>query len=124
MFLREIDRSSLRIKGAEPRSFGSAMHGAARHGEARQPHAWNRDISGAANYGGFARSGVASDAEKTSGWRRGQRLFHDDYGYGSVVEVRDSDEGPVVRVLFETGKELRFLSEHQGSAFVKINYDD
>jgi DNA helicase-2/ATP-dependent DNA helicase PcrA len=40
------------------------------------------------------------------------------------MEVRDSDEGPVVRVRFETGKEMRFLSEYQGSGFVKIGQDD
>jgi DNA helicase-2/ATP-dependent DNA helicase PcrA len=62
--------------------------------------------------------------EERAGWRRGERLFHDDYGYGAVMEVRDSEEGPVVRVKFETGKELRFLGEQQGSAFVKISGDD
>jgi hypothetical protein len=36
------------------------------------------------------------------------------------MDVRDSEDGPVVRVIFETGKELRFLSEHQSSSVVKI----
>ncbi|MDR0456519.1 MAG: ATP-dependent helicase [Treponema sp.] len=100
MFLREIDTSCLRVIGTAPYSFRTA----------NQLHAWDRHIE--------------SEIEKTSGWRKGQRLFHDDYGYGAVTEVRDSDDGPVVRVQFETGNELRFLSEHQGSAFVKIGDDE
>jgi len=57
----------------------------------------------------------------------GKSFFHDDHGYGHVVEVRDSDdpeEGPVVRVRFESGRETRFLSEYQGSAFEKIGGDE
>ena len=113
VFLREIDRSNLRIIGKPPRNFGGAIHGA---GAARQPQTWNSDNA--------RHHRVESDVEQASGWHRGQRLFHDDYGYGAVAEVRDSDEGPVVRVRFDTGNELRFLSEHQGSAFAKINDDD
>ncbi|MCL2763110.1 MAG: ATP-dependent helicase [Treponema sp.] len=100
LFLREIDKSCLRIIGSAPRSFGAMQ----------RPHPWDRQTE--------------TEVEQVSGWRRGQRLFHDDYGYGTVKEVRDSDDGPVVRVQFETGNELRFLSEHQGSAFEKIgDYD-
>ncbi|MDR2717731.1 MAG: ATP-dependent helicase [Treponema sp.] len=101
MFLREIDKSCLRVIGTAPSVFRTAQ---------RRPHAWERHIE--------------SEAEQVSGWRRGQRLFHDDYGYGAVTEVRDSDDGPVVRVQFETGEDTRFLSEHQGAAFVKIGSDE
>jgi len=95
MFLQEVDKDCLRIVGSPPRQFRS------RHGGA------------AAGYG----------EEQGCAWRRGQRLFHDDYGYGAVTEVRNSDDGPVVKVQFETGREVRFLSEHQGAAFVKIGDD-
>ncbi|MDR1251175.1 MAG: ATP-dependent helicase [Treponema sp.] len=103
LFLREIDRSGLRIVGNAPgRAPGDFSGGTVRRSAA----------------GGSGRGG---SAERKSGWRRGDRLFHDDYGYGAVMEVRDSEDGPVVRVRFETGKELRFLSEHQGSGIVKIS---
>jgi DNA helicase-2/ATP-dependent DNA helicase PcrA len=106
MFLREIDKKCLKIIGDAPYGFTSS--------------------SGTAKgNGGWMVSGFAeSEAEKASGWRRGQRLFHDDYGYGNVVDVRDSEDGPVVRAMFETGKELRFLSEKQSSAIVKIGTGD
>jgi DNA helicase-2/ATP-dependent DNA helicase PcrA len=103
LFLREIDKNGVRIVGNVPRGFGS-LNTTARTG-----------------YSGTGRTENA--AEKKAGWRKGDRLFHDDHGYGAVTDVRDSDDGPVVKVCFETGKELRFLSECQGSAFVKIGQD-
>jgi DNA helicase-2/ATP-dependent DNA helicase PcrA len=103
MFLREIDKSCLRVIGTAPSGFRAAQR------TGRQPHAWEMHTG---------------EVERLSGWRKGQRLFHDDYGYGTVTEVRDSDDGPVVKVQFETGNELRFLSEHQGSAYVKIGSDE
>jgi DNA helicase-2/ATP-dependent DNA helicase PcrA len=54
----------------------------------------------------------------------GNRVFHDDHGYGAVTEIREGEEGPVIRVQFETGKDLHFLSLRQSSRFVKINNDD
>jgi DNA helicase-2/ATP-dependent DNA helicase PcrA len=101
LFLGEMDKSSLRVIGEAPyafRAYGSGTR-----------NAYNASMA-ARNDGGAP-------------WRRGDRLFHDDYGYGAVMEVRDSEEGPVVRVCFETGKELRFLSEQQSSRFTKIRED-
>jgi DNA helicase-2/ATP-dependent DNA helicase PcrA len=64
-----------------------------------------------------------SPLEERSGWKRGQRLFHENYGYGAVMEIQDSEDGPVVRVRFDNGKETRFLSEYQGRAFEKMGDD-
>ncbi|MCL2044667.1 MAG: ATP-dependent helicase [Treponema sp.] len=110
VFLREIDKGSLKIVGKAPRGVGSAW----------TPGSPSGKLYGS-SHGRLSRT--ESNAEQVSGWRRGQRLFHDDYGYGSVMDVRDSSEGPVVKVMFETGKEVQFLSEHQGSAFEKISDD-
>ncbi|MDR0878192.1 MAG: ATP-dependent helicase [Treponema sp.] len=102
LFLREIDRSALRIIGNAPYGFAGLTPGGG-YGNAR--------------YGG-------KPAAAIDGWSQGDRLYHDDHGYGAVADVRDSEDGPVVRVLFETGKEVRFLSRHQGSRFMKIGRDD
>ena len=64
-----------------------------------------------------------AELEERAGWKRGQRLFHEDYGYGAVMGVRDSDDGPIVHVCFESGKETRFLSEIQGRAYEKMGDD-
>jgi DNA helicase-2/ATP-dependent DNA helicase PcrA len=61
--------------------------------------------------------------DDTAGWRRGDRAYHDDYGYGGVVAVKESEEGPVVELLFESGKTLRFLSSAQGRSLVKLGKD-
>jgi DNA helicase-2/ATP-dependent DNA helicase PcrA len=74
-----------------------------------------------------ARAGTGasnSEVEKRAGWKRGQRLFHEDHGDGAVMEVKDSEDGPIVRVRFESGEEKRFLSEHQGRAYEKVSEDN
>ncbi|GHT57520.1 DNA helicase [Spirochaetia bacterium] len=129
LFLREIDKSVLRIIGEAPYGFGAGSGSGGRSGGA--------GYAGAA-YGGHSGYGIPAGARSRNsgqnnsarsgggqggGWQRGDRLYHDDHGYGAVVDVRDSEEGPVVRVQFETGKELRFLSLHQGSRFTKIGSD-
>jgi len=103
-FLRELDRNSLQIDDRRAsftlprRSFN--------------PYVLNN-----------AAAEKKSELEERSGWRRGQRIFHEDNGYGAVMEVRDSDDGPVVRVRFDSGKETRFLSEYQGRPFEKVGDD-
>jgi DNA helicase-2/ATP-dependent DNA helicase PcrA len=104
LFLRELDRNSLQIDDRRAsftlprRSFN--------------PYILNN-----------AAAEKKSELEERSGWRRGQRIFHEDNGYGAVMEVRDSDDGPVVRVRFDSGKDTRFLSDYQGRAFEKVGDD-
>ena len=105
IFLRETDKSVLRIIGDAPYGFASGP------GHARSA-------------GGPPRSRSAGAKTSSDGrWRVGERLYHDDYGYGGVAEIRESDDGPVILARFETGKELRFLSLHQSSRFTKIGDD-
>jgi DNA helicase-2/ATP-dependent DNA helicase PcrA len=99
LFLREIDSSVLRILGKAPFGFSISP--------------------GKGTKGG---AGGRKDTAE-SGWRRGDRVYHDDYGYGGVVAVRESGEGPVVELLFESGKTLRFLSSSQGRSLTKIRED-
>ncbi|MDR1950389.1 MAG: ATP-dependent helicase [Spirochaetaceae bacterium] len=109
IFLREADKSALRIIGEAPYGF-----------------AGRRGASGLQGGRTGAPSGKASgEALRSSDgrWRTGERLFHDDHGYGWITEIRESEDGPIVRVRFETGKELRFLSLHQSSRFMKVGDD-
>jgi DNA helicase-2/ATP-dependent DNA helicase PcrA len=116
VFLTEIDPGALRILGNAP--YGFARHKASQ----------DRSVRGQSAQGESSRSrnragaGKGEDAS-AGGWRRGDRLYHDDNGYGEVADVRDSEDGPVVRVVFETGRELRFLADHQGSRFTRIGKD-
>jgi DNA helicase-2/ATP-dependent DNA helicase PcrA len=99
VFLREIDKSSLRIIGKAPYGFkapaGAVGQSAGRTGK------------------------VSSDGK----WRLGDRVFHDDHGYGEVVDIREGDEGPLIRVRFETGYEKQFAAAFQSAAFTKIGAD-
>ena len=101
LFLSELDKNSIRIIGNIPYSFGS---------------------SAGAGYGAHNRTGQNA-AENKALWQRGDRVYHDDYGYGAVFGVLNSDDGPVVKVRFESGEHMSFSSEYESSAFVKIGQD-
>ena len=113
IFLREIDRKSVRIIGAAPYGFNGGMHGNGAHGEMHRR-------------GGFSQTGRSPQRGDTSSdgrWSLGDKVYHDDQGYGYVQHIRESDDGPIVKVVFETGHETRFLSLHQSSRFTKIRED-
>jgi DNA helicase-2/ATP-dependent DNA helicase PcrA len=98
LFLREIDRDALRIIGSAPYGFAASER------PGRQGHR----ASGAAL--------VSSDGR----WSIGDRIFHDDHGYGAVTAIQEGDDGPVVKVRFENGEETRFLSRYQSGGYTRI----
>ncbi|GBU28761.1 ATPase AAA [Treponema sp. R8-4-B8] len=149
LFLREIDRNYLQIKEIEvTRSFTAPQYSGGRPFIGRNFNPLNPQNlrasgarsgadSGASGYAGRAsgansaysgatraNSDANSELEKRAGWQRGQRLFHEDHGYGAVMGVMDSEDGPVVHVRFDSGQDKRFLSEHQGRAYEKIRDSD
>jgi len=64
------------------------------------------------------------ELEKRSGWCRGQRIYNENQGYGAVVGIKDSEDGPIVHVRFDNGQEKRFLSEIQGRSYEKVSEDN
>jgi DNA helicase-2/ATP-dependent DNA helicase PcrA len=102
LFLREAGTGAFRVIGSVP------------YGLFRSPGPAGRENG----------AGFPAETSSDGRWRRGERIFHDDYGYGAVADIRKSDEGPVILVRFETGKELRFLSAHQSSRIMKVERDD
>ena len=108
IFLKEIDNSAIRIVGSVPRGFYPG----------KSTHQSKTSIS--------SHTGLSSKKPFKSSddrWTLGDRIFHDDHGYGSITQIMEGDEGPVVKVVFETGHEKRFLSLHQSSKFTKIGED-
>lgn len=75
-----------------------------------QPAAFKRSSSG------FVPSGDPLHER----WAKGVRLFHDDYGYGSIIETDAEDEEYVVSVQFETGEVKRFIPKYQASKLLII----
>jgi DNA helicase-2/ATP-dependent DNA helicase PcrA len=118
LFLRELDRKGIKVIGSVPYSFKAAAGVSA-------------GISAGSTAGTFnahqGRSGSFNSQRNTKSsdgrWTLGDKVFHDDHGYGSVAQIRESEDGPIVKVIFETGYEKSFLSLHQSSRFTKIGND-
>ncbi len=57
---------------------------------------------------------LSPKAELLGKWKKGVRLYNDDYGYGQIVKS-DADSGEVViEVQFENGDRKKFMPEYQG----------
>jgi DNA helicase-2/ATP-dependent DNA helicase PcrA len=112
LFLKEIDHKGLRIIGSVPSGF-TALGGLKKNSRSTTGFQGGKP--------GFpgGKPMVTSDGR----WALGDRVYHDDHGYGQITQIREGDDGPVVKVVFETGHELRFLSLHQSSGFTKIKDD-
>ena len=116
LFIRELDRNYINISQENRRASGAGAQW--NRGYHSQPRSFNP-----LNLQSAAGSAANTKAEERAGYRRGQRILHEDHGFGAVMEVKDSEDGPIVRVRFESGKETRFLSEYQGRAYEKVGDD-
>ena len=57
---------------------------------------------------------LSPKAELLETWKKGVRLYHDDYGYGQII-YSSADSGEVViEVQFENGGKKKFMPEYQG----------
>jgi len=97
LFLGEMDHKGVRIIGSAPYGFRKQPKSSSAVPELRR----------------------SSDGR----WAVGDRVFHDDHGYGSVVKIKETEDGPVVKVIFETLHEKSFLSLYQSSGFTRIKED-
>ncbi|MDR0472647.1 MAG: ATP-dependent helicase [Treponema sp.] len=100
VFLGEIDREALNITGSVPYSFQTL-----------------RGNTGRVHQAGNKKNIRSSDGR----WQIGDRVFHDDHGYGGICAIKESGEGPVITVRFDTGGETRFLSEYQSGGYTKTD---
>jgi len=126
LFLREIDRSCLQIKELPSTQNAAAPYYAnkrpfiGRNFNPLNPQSLKASGAGKGTNSG-AKSKATAELEERIGWRIGQRLFHEDHGHGAVVGIKDSEDGPIVHVRFDSGQDNRFLSEIQGRAYEKID---
>jgi DNA helicase-2/ATP-dependent DNA helicase PcrA len=121
LFLREIDRSCLQIKELPPMQDTAPQYAGKRSFIGRNFNPLNPQSLKASGAGSGAKSKVNAELEERAGWRIGQRLFHEDHGYGAVVGIKDSEDGPIVHVRFDSGLDKRFLSDIQGRAYEKVD---
>lgn len=67
-------------------------------------------------------AGFTSPADEEAAlWKCGQRLYHDDYGYGYIVQSRQSGGELVITVQFETGAQKRFFPTYQKSQLLRVD---
>ena len=50
-----------------------------------------------------------------SKWKKGEKIYHDDYGYGAIIKADASSGELVVNIQFETGLIKRFMPEYQSN---------
>lgn len=53
-------------------------------------------------------------------WKKGTKLFHDDYGYGIIINASPNDGEYVIEVQFETGNKKKFLPQYQAKSLTVI----
>ena len=59
--------------------------------------------------------GVKED-ELSEKWKKGTKVFHDDYGYGAIVSASSNSGEFVIDVMFETGGRKKFLPKYQAKS--------
>lgn len=57
---------------------------------------------------------LSPKAELLEKWKKGVRLYNDDYGYGQIVKSDASSGEVVIEVQFESGERKKFMPEYQG----------
>jgi DNA helicase-2/ATP-dependent DNA helicase PcrA len=121
-FLHEVDKSIIRIIGDAPAGFNGR-----KSGPARSSGGFGRKNSAFTNFtltNGALTNAPPSKKSSDGRWKNGDRIFHDDQGYGAVIDISETEEGPVVKVRFDNGYEARFLSLYQSGNFTKMGEDE
>lgn len=93
-FLLELDKSNIEFKGKVPLAFKSD----------KSP------------------VGKSFNQNTLEGrWKRGVKVYHDDYGYGYIMNGDDSGDEYLITVQFETGAVKRFMPKYQSNRLTIIN---
>jgi len=60
----------------------------------------------------------SQNSEMAEKWHKGVRIYHDDYGYGSIINSKETDGEYVITVQFETGAIKHFMPEYQAHSLM------
>ena len=133
-FLMELDAENLEVYGRQPAAFKrnfQTLHGdvGATH-SGRSGAGFGKDASrfGASGSDSSARGHVLNtkgpsdddfDDELETVWRKGKRVYHDDFGYGYITNAMYSDEGMyIITVAFECGRKKSFMPAYQSASLM------
>ncbi|HOJ99926.1 MAG TPA: UvrD-helicase domain-containing protein [Termitinemataceae bacterium] len=118
-FLSEFPPESIRIRGNPPAQFPFGAPKGRLEGDPEVTGGYGRGPSVM-----VSRERPSSEQWSSDGrWKLGQRVFHDEYGYGEIYYIMESEAGPVVDVRFESGRKFRFMSRYQSSSIMRVDHD-
>jgi DNA helicase-2/ATP-dependent DNA helicase PcrA len=72
------------------------------------------------DYSGFNDSPQQSDDPLVQKWCRGTRIYHDDFGYGQIVNTVTKDDNYVITVQFENGGRKCFMPRYQAGTLMIV----
>ena len=59
--------------------------------------------------------------DKKTDWNRGQKIFHDDFGYGVIFNVKNTSTETLISVQFENGQIKQILPKYAQSKIMLVN---
>ena len=103
---------------------GQAPFGFSRGIASSRPAFGKSGIPGGTGSGSSANSGYYDDTDGLSAkWKKGVKVFHDDYGYGMIINAHANSGEYVIEVQFENGGKKKFLPKYQAKSLEIINVD-
>ena len=103
---------------------GNAPFGFSRGIASSRPAFGKSGIPGGTGSGSSANSGYYDDTDGLSAkWKKGVKVFHDDYGYGMIINAHANSGEYVIEVQFENGGKKKFLPKYQAKSLEIINVD-
>lgn len=78
-------------------------------------------VLGSAPYG-FGDSAGTGVTDEDLKWKKGTKVYHDDYGYGVVINCERKEGELVIRVQFETGEQKTFMPEYTKNSLMIVKF--
>lgn len=122
-FLTELDAENLEVLGRQPAAFRRNFQVV---GTSKGETGFGKDCSSFEGREGKRLLNTNAPADEDfddnaldAVWRKGKRLYHDDYGYGYIMNGFWSDDGEyVITVSFECGRTKSFMPAYQASSLM------
>ena len=106
-----ISLDAFTVMGKIPPAFSRSMHNSTYKTSIEDEI--NEDLADGFS-GGYSGENTAF-AKK---WKKGVRVFHDDYGYGQITEGFIRGEEYVITVIFENGGKKSFIPKYQSNSLM------
>ncbi|MCR5289773.1 MAG: ATP-dependent helicase [Treponema sp.] len=102
-FLAEAGKGIFKVLGNVPSAYGYAVG----------------DSGSSLGAGGFGTGSIGAQTDPLAKkYKKGTRIYHDDYGYGYVVATGSRSGEFVITVQFENGSAKQFLPKYQGHSLM------